>query len=74
MIKRINSRINRLNNYYGSYNELFARFVELYYTNFDKAVKLAPILCQKMENSDIKEFEKLDKIFERGSHKLKKMV
>jgi len=62
IVKRINSKINRLNNYYSSYNELFARFIELYYTDFIKANKIAPILCKKMQNSNIKEFKQVEKI------------
>ncbi len=63
MIKRINSRINRLNNYYGAYNELFARFIELYYTNYERAAKIAPNLCKKMQCTKVQEFDNLDKIF-----------
>ena len=62
-IKRINSRIARLNRYYNNPSELFARFVNLYYTNPEMTKKLAPKSYEKMKNSNIELFEKIDKIF-----------
>jgi len=62
-LKRINAKINRLNKYYNNPFELFARFIELYYTDFEKAKKLAPLCCAKMQNTKINEFDKLNQIF-----------
>ena len=42
IMKRINSRINRLNNYYKSNTEMFARLIEMYFTNRNKLSKIAP--------------------------------
>ncbi len=61
-LKRVNSKINRLNKYYNNPTELFARFIELYYTNQDEAKKLAPMLCLKMKESKLPAFEKINKI------------
>ena len=41
-LKRINSKISRLNKYYNSPTELFARSFELYVTNQNKLKELAP--------------------------------
>ena len=41
-IGRINSRISKLNKYYNRPSELFARFMELYILDHNKALKLAP--------------------------------
>ena len=41
-VSRINSRINKLNRYYNNPSELFARFCELYYTDYEQAMKIAP--------------------------------
>ena len=61
-LKRINSRINRLNKYYKSPSELFARFIELYYTNTDKAHKIAPKACLIIEKDNIPYLAELRKI------------
>ena len=52
-LKRVNSKINRLNKYYNNHSELFARFIELYYTQNDIAFKLAPKASLILKNSDI---------------------
>ncbi len=51
MINRINSRIAKLNRYYNSPTELFARFVELFFTDYTKANKLAPNSVAKFEQN-----------------------
>ncbi|MBQ7764042.1 hypothetical protein IJ384_01595 [bacterium] len=50
-LKRLNSRISRLNRYYNSTTELFARAVELFFTNKTKLFKLAPRTYNILENS-----------------------
>ena len=52
-LKRVNSKINRLNKYYNNPSELFARFIELYYTKNDMALKLAPKASSILRNSNI---------------------
>lgn len=61
-LKRINSRISRLNNYYNNPSELFARFIELYYTDKQTAEKIAPSACNKFRESKIEYFDKLNQI------------
>ena len=61
-IRRVNSRINRLNQYYKNPTELFARFVELYYTEPQKALKIAPNSYRLMKQTNIPEFANLEKI------------
>ena len=63
-LKTINSRISRLNKYYNSPTELFARFIETYYIKPDIAKKLAPIACSKIQGSKIEFFEKIRKIYQ----------
>ncbi len=46
-IKRINSRISRLNRYYNSPTELFARAFELYVSDRGRLAKIAPDVCSK---------------------------
>lgn len=56
-IRRINSKINRLNRYYNSPAELFARFIDAYYTKPDFVKNVAPkatYYLKKSENSYIK--------------------
>ena len=52
-IKRINSKISRLNKYYNNPSELFARFTELYFTNKTLAQELAPGASKKFEQASI---------------------
>lgn len=65
-LARINSRINRLNKYYNTPTELWARFCELFFTNPAKINKLAPQLSIKfrscLNTNKIKELSELDKI------------
>ena len=56
LMKRINSRINKLNNYYKSNTEMFARLIEMYFTNPEKTKKIAPI-CYSKINQIIKNNE-----------------
>jgi len=50
-LRKINSKITKLNSYYNQPTELFARFVELYYTNPLITKKIAPISCKKFEET-----------------------
>ena len=61
-LKRINSRINKINRYYNNSSELFARFVEMYYMNPDKAHRLAPTACKIMRTSSIPHFKQIETI------------
>ena len=61
-LKRIRSRINRLNKYYNNPSELFARFVDAYYTKPDLAKKLAPKSCELMNKSNLSILEPVNKI------------
>ena len=61
-LKRINSRINRLNKYYNNSSELFARFVSMYYTKPEKVKRLAPGAYQQMKNSELSYFKKIESI------------
>ena len=49
-LKRVNSRISKLNRYYNQPTELFARFADVYCTNPELANKLAPNACRQFEN------------------------
>ena len=48
-LKRINSKISRLNKYYNSPTELFARSFELFVTDKNKLAEIAPIVHKKFE-------------------------
>ncbi len=65
-LNRINSKINRINRYYNNISELFARFIELYFTHKNEAMLLAPnasnILLQNINNGCYKEICKLNEI------------
>lgn len=45
-LKRINSKLNRLNKYYNSMTELFARSFEMYVVNKSLLMKKAPTVCR----------------------------
>lgn len=62
-LKRINSKINRLNKYYNNYSELFARFIDAYYTKPNLTKKIAPKAFYKLQCANIKLFDKVNKIF-----------
>ena len=66
LINRINSKISRLNRYYNQPTELFARFVEMYFTQKERTKKLAPQSCEIMdkilEENKIKELSGISKI------------
>ena len=51
MLRRINSRICRLNKYYNKPTELIARFVELFFTKSDIAQKIAPLCVQSFKKA-----------------------
>ena len=61
-VKRINSRINRLNKYYNNLSELFARFLDSYYTKTDYTKDIAPTACSFIEKSNSPYIENLNKI------------
>lgn len=68
LIGRINSKISRLNRYYNQPTELFARFVESYFTDNVHTQQLAPKTCKLMENvlnnQSIKELSELNEIMQ----------
>ncbi len=49
-LKRVNSKINKLNKYYNSPTELFARSFEMYITDKDRLFKIAPNIYQSYED------------------------
>ncbi len=61
-LKRVNSRINKLNKYYNNPSELFARFVGMYYTNPEKVKNLAPKAYDKISKSKIPQLQVINKI------------
>lgn len=63
-LKRINSRINRINRYYNHPSELFARFIDSYYMNPEYTKKIAPNACKMILNTQIPFFSKLNNIFD----------
>ena len=63
-LKRINSRISRLNKYYNNNSELFARFVGAYYMKPDLTKRLAPKAYAKLQNSNIQLLNGINKIFD----------
>lgn len=48
-LRRINSRISKLNKYYNNSSELFARFMEMLMINPEKTEKLAPVATAKFK-------------------------
>lgn len=54
-LKRISSKISRLNKYYNTPTELFARSFELYATNKTKIKEIAPNIYKQFENCQITE-------------------
>lgn len=62
-IKRINSRISRLNKYYNQPSELFARFLDSYYTNHEYTCLTAPKAVSYLKKFRDKHIEKLNNIF-----------
>lgn len=61
-LKRVNSRINKLNKYYNNPSELFARFVGMYYTNPEKVKNMAPNAYNKISKSEIPQLKIINKI------------
>ena len=62
-VKRINSRISKLNRYYNNPTELFARFLDSYYTKSEYTKRTAPIACSILTESKNPYIEKLNHIF-----------
>ncbi len=62
MINRINGRISKLNRYYNNPTELFARFVELFYSDRYSAETIAPNTCKFFNTNKVKEFRHLNNI------------
>lgn len=62
-IKRVNLKISRLNRYYNNPSELFARFLDSYYTNNEYTKSIAPNACEYIKNSDNPYILKLNYIF-----------
>ncbi len=48
-LRRVNSKISRLNRYYNQPTELFARALEMYFTSYDSCKKLAPIFTETID-------------------------
>ena len=67
-IKRINSKIARINKYYNNSSELFARFCEVFFIDKEKSCKLAPNATKYFDdyinNTKIKEFIFLKNLFD----------
>ena len=61
-IRRINTRISKLNRYYNHPTELFARFLDAYYTNREYTEKTAPKACSAVFRSENPYIEKLNNI------------
>lgn len=65
-LNRLNRRISNLNKYYNKPSELFARFLEVYYSNRSLSMQLAPNLVKKMDENikknNITELEMLSNI------------
>lgn len=61
-LKRINSKISRLNRYYNSATELFARSMEAYILNREVFLKKAPNLAKHYNQSHLPLIENLEKI------------
>ncbi len=49
-LRRYSSKISRMNKYYNNPTELFARFTELFFSDYSKAKKIAPNAVNTMEN------------------------
>ena len=62
-VSRINSRISRLNRYYNSPTELFARFIASYYTNPAYTTEAAPLASSVISRTDNPYIKKLNNIF-----------
>jgi transposase len=50
-LKRVNSKISRLNKYYNSPTELFARSFELYIADSNKLLRIAPNVHKEFEKT-----------------------
>lgn len=65
-LRRINSKISKLNKYYIKPSELFARFAETYFTDINTAKRIAPESCKKFEeiikSKTIPEFYEFSKL------------
>lgn len=61
-LKRVNSKITRLNKYYNSPTELFARALEIYITNRESFIEKAPVLVQYFDNTELSQIKNLKKI------------
>ena len=62
-IRRINARISKLNRYYNCPSELFARFLDAYYTKTDYTKHIAPNACLCLSNSKNQYIDVLNRIF-----------
>lgn len=62
-LKRINSKIARLNKYYNSPTELFARSLEQYIFNKNEFTKRCPNLAHRFDSANIPLIENLIKLF-----------
>ena len=62
-LNRINNRISRYNKYYNNPSELFARFIDLYYTRPNYTRVAAPNSCKLLEQKNISLLKKINNIF-----------
>ncbi len=62
LLKRINSKISKINKYYNQPSELFARFIDSYYTQPELTKKIAPIAYNIIKNTNIKQIENITEI------------
>lgn len=62
MLKRINSKINKINKYYNNPSELFARFIASFYTKNEYTQLVAPLACKKLADAKLPHLEKLNDI------------
>lgn len=66
-ISKINARINKLNKYYNQPSELWARFCEMFFIDYELANQIAPAVSAKllkvMKFNNIPEMSEIQKIF-----------
>ena len=61
-LKRVNSRINKLNKYYNNPSELFARFLDSYYTKPENTKNIAPNAYKLISESNIEILKNINEI------------
>ena len=70
LLRRINSKISKLNSYYNNPSELFARFMEMFMLNSKRTEELAPIATSKfkliLKEGSIEELSEFNNIYSRN--------